>query len=263
MHSEFCNPADHYPLRIEHIMAPSQDQLAGRTELLDELVRALPLSEAAEILGPNYRRYLWRMCAVYAMPRDCGKEPKNYARALPYAEAMIAADPTADEGREARAFCLAQLAPVDYTALLADYDWLACRPLRGPAYWTYEVRNVDNTPEDNAWLVDRYSQEDLYRRTHYCLASAWAYYNLGDLSRAAEAFARGFAEPARDSFGFDPDWPVDLLPPVADDDYLLWQVHRHLQNMTYDSIPEAVRDWLGLAIRAMSPAHYARLKPDD
>jgi len=103
-------------------MAPSLDQPAGRTELLDELARDLPLSEAAEILGPDYRHYLWRMCAHYAMPRGCSKEPKNYARVLPYAEAMIAADPTADESSEARAFCLAQLVPLDYAALLADYD---------------------------------------------------------------------------------------------------------------------------------------------
>ena len=259
MHSEFCNPAAHYPYWLEHMMAPSLDQLAGRTELLDELARGLPLTEAAEILGPNYQIYLWRMCAYYAMPGSYSEEPKNYARALPYAEAMLAANPTGDEGHEARAFCLAQRAPVDYKALLVDYDWLARRPLRGRDYWNHELRDVDNEPEDNEYFVDQYTNEDLYRRTHYCLASAWAYYNLGDLSRAAEAFTRGFAEPARDSFGFDPGWPVDLLPTMADDDYLLWQANEQLRGRTYESIPQAVKYWLGLALRTMSPEHYNRV----
>ena len=258
MHSEFCNPADYYPYRIEHIMAPSLDQLAGRTDLLDELARALPLSEAAEILGEYYHIYVCQMCAYYAKPRSYSKEPKNPARALPYVEAMIAADPTADEGREARAYCLAQIAPVNYKALLADYDWLARRPLRGRDYWTHELRDVDNEPEDNEYLIDQYTNEDLYRRTHYYLASAWAHYNLGDLSSAAEAFARGFAEPARDSFGFDPDWPVDLLPPVPDDDYLRWQVDEQLRGGDYEAIPQTVKYWLGTALRTMSPEHYNR-----
>lgn len=252
MHSEFCNPADHYPHRIEHIMAPSLDQLAGRTELLDELARQLPLTEAAEILGPDYRYYLRRMCAYYGMPRNYSNEPKNYARALPYAEAMIAANLAADEGREARAFCLAQIAPVNYQALLADYDWLARRPLRGRDYWAHELRDVDNGPGDNEYFIDQYTNEDLYRRTHYCLASAWAHYHLDDFSSAAEAFARGFAEPARDSFGFDPEWPVDLLPPVPDNNYLRWQVDQQLRDGDYEAIPQPVKYWLGMALRTMS-----------
>ena len=259
MHSEFCNPADHYPHRIEHIMAPSLDRLAGRTELLDELARELPLDEAADILGPGYQDYLWDMCRQYGHPRTFKENPQNPILALPHAEAMIATNPSEDLGREIRACCLAHAISPDYAALLAEYDWLARRPLRGREYWAHRLRHIDSDPEDQEYLIDHATNEDLYRRTHYCLASAWACYHLGDLEGAAEAFARGFEEPARDDFGFDPEWPVDLLPPVADDDYLLWQVHRHLQNMTYDSIPEAVRDWLGLAIRAMSPAHYARI----
>ena len=247
-----------YPYMPEHRQAPTLDQLANRTELLNEMAQSLPLTEAPEILGPNYESYIWDMCAGYAMPRRYSKEPKNYARALPYAEAMIAANPTADEGREARIFCLAQIAPVDYTALLVDSDWLARRPLRGPEYWTFELRDVDNEPEDNAYLVDQYSNEDLYRRTHFCVVSAWACYRLGNLSGAAEAFARGFEAPARDDFGFDPDWPVDLLPPVPDDDYLLWQVRQQLRLGDYDDLPQAVRYWIGRALRALSLVGYAR-----
>ncbi|AIZ65369.1 hypothetical protein PK28_16985 (plasmid) [Hymenobacter sp. DG25B] len=249
---------DDYPYWTEHMMAPTLDQLANRTGLLDELAQALPLSEAAEILGPTYQSFLWRMCVQYAHPRMYCDYTKSPTRALPYAEAMIATNPTGDEGREIRAYCRARLEPIDYAALLADYDWLARRPLRGQDHWTYEVRNFDNTPEDNEYLVDRYTQEDLYRRTHYCLASAWTCYHLGDLSGAVEAFARAFAEPAREEFGFDPDWPVDLLPPVPDDDYLLWQVRQQIQGREYDSIPVAVKNWLGLALRTMSLVHYAR-----
>lgn len=259
MHSEFCNPADHYPYRLEHMMAPSLDQLAGRTDLLDELAQALPLAEAAEILGPNYQIYLWRACLQHALPRKSGEEQRNAALALPYAEAMIAANPTVDEGREARAFCRAHLAPLNYPALLADYDWLARRPLRGREYWTHELRDIDNEPADNEYFIDQYTHEDRYRRTHYCLASAWACYHLGNLNDATEAFARAFEDPAKDSFGFDPQWPVDLLPPVPDDDYLLWQVCQQIRGLTYETIPSAVRDWLGIALRTMSPTHYARV----
>ena len=235
---------DNYPYRMEHMMAPTLDQLAGRTKLLDELAQNLPLAEAAEILGPDYPFFLWRMCNQYANPRMFTDQPKNPALALPYAEALIVAQPDEDEGREIRTYCRARLTPPDYAALLADYDWLARRPLRGPEYWVKEVRNVDNTPEENACLVDQYTQEDLYRRTHYCLASAWACYHLGDLDGAAEAFDRGFAEPARAWFGFDPRWPVDLLPPVSDDDYLLWQASKQVRGKSYESAPMAVKDWL-------------------
>ena len=92
----------------------------------------------------------------------------------------------------------------------------------------------------------------------WSLASAWAYYRLGDPSRATEAFARGFEEPAQGTFGFDPVWPVDLLPPVPDDDYLLWQARHQVRGRTYETIPMAVKDWLGLALHTMSPGHCAR-----
>jgi len=186
------------------------------------------------------------------------EEAGNPALALPYAEAMIATNPDGDQGREIRAYCRARLAPLDYAALLADYDWLARRPLRDLAYWTCEIQNPDNTPEDNAFLADRYTQEDRYRRTHYCLASAWACYHLDDLNGATEAFTRAFAEPACAEFGFDPEWPVDLEPPVPDDDYLLWQVRQQIRGRDYESIPAAEKEWLRTALRTMSLVHYAR-----
>lgn len=46
---------------------------------------------------------------------------------------------------------------------------------------------------------------------------------------------------------------------MADDDYLLWQVRQHLRDVTYDSIPQAVKYWLGDALRTMSPEHKARV----
>ena len=50
---------------------------------------------------------------------------------------------------------------------------------------------------------------------------------------------------------------MDLLPPVPDDDYLVWQVCEQLRGRAYAAIPEAVQDWLGLALRTMSPVHCA------
>ena len=113
---------DDYPYLPEHMMAPTLDQLANRTELLDQLAQALPLTEAAEILGPAYQTYLWQMCLQHAHPRMHSDSAKSPALALPYAEAMIATKPTGDEGREIRAYCRARLEPVDYAALLADYN---------------------------------------------------------------------------------------------------------------------------------------------
>lgn len=258
MHSEFCNPADHYPHRIEHVMAPSLDQFAGQTELLDELARNLPLTEAAEILGPGYQAYLWQMCRQYGNPRTFRDNPQHPVLALPYAAAMIATNPSQDLGREIRSGCLAHAIAPDYRALLADYDWLARRPLRGRAYWTHQLRDADHDPEHTEYLIDYRTNEDLHRRTHYCLASAWAYYHLWEFGRAAEAFARGFEQPARDSFDFDPEWPVDLLPPVPDHDYLRWQVDEQLRDRAYESIPQPVKYWLGMALRTMSPEHCDR-----
>lgn len=166
---------DDYPYLPKHMMAPTLDQLANRTELLDQLAQALPLTEAAEILGPAYQTYLWQMCMQHANPRMHSDSAKSPALALPYAEVMIAANPTGDEGREIRAYCRTRLEPIDYAALLADYDWLARRPLRGRNYWIRELSGVDREPEETEYFVDHYTNEDRYRRTHYYLASAWTY----------------------------------------------------------------------------------------
>ena len=256
VHESHISPDD-YPMMLEHIMAPTLDQLAGRTELLDELAEALPLAEAAEILGPKYIHYLQEMCARNAPVRNFSSRPQNPILARPFVEALIAAQPDEEEGRELRAYCRAWQTPLDYAALLTDYDWLARRPLRDLAYWTIEVQNPNNTPEDNAYFADRYTQQDRYRRTHYCLASAWAHYRLGNLAGATEAFDRAFAEPARDDFSFDPTIPIFWLPPVPDHDYLLWQVNEQLRGRTYAAIPEAVRGWLGRALYQLSPGCYA------
>lgn len=232
-------------------MAPTSDQLAHRVELLDEMARGLSLDEVAEILGPEYLNYLRDTCYKYAKSNFFSFQPKNPALALPYANALVLACPDEDEGREMRAYCLAQLTPLDYNALLADYEWLARRPLRGRAYWAYALRDVDNEPAHNAYLVDQCTNEDLYRRTHFCLASAWACYHLNDLARAAEAFGRAFREPARDDFGFDPEWPVNMLPPVPDTGYLSWQINQHMRDGKWKTSSEAVQDWLGLALRAI------------
>lgn len=239
-----------FPEDPSHFLALYREQYSPRYREAETLLRQLPIAEAQDLLGDKYVAFLLKMCCLYAHPRAgtfVTFPRKAPALALPYAEALVRAQPAEDKGYQIRAYCRAHSGPLDarhLQLLLADYTWLANRPLCPASEWRAQFPYID------AEAAERLANEDRYYRTHFYLACAWTQYRLGDEAAADEAFARAFAEPPT-PYGFDPEWPADLLPPIADPAYLRWQIERQYRHHTRTPLPEAAQDWLGLAWRTL------------
>jgi len=233
---------DDYPQRIEHLMAPSHEQLAGIIAQVRQLANELPLAEVAELLGPTYGRYLndrFETCVRAGQP----------ALALPIAEALVAHRPDIAEYREMRAWCHAQHCPPDYTAALADYEWLASQPLPGYEHWLHVITeaNPDCSAADNADQARHEHGRDLVLYAGAWLARAWALYNLGDLAAADAAFHHALSLPGLCiDHGYDHQrWQPGMLPPAVDADFLRWR----LGQPNRVAWPEAIHEWADVVLR--------------
>jgi tetratricopeptide (TPR) repeat protein len=238
LHESYLSPDD-YPTWLEHLLAPTYERLAGIEEQVQRLARELPLAEAAELLGPCYPGYLRDMFEYWVQ----NKQP---TQALSYAEALISYDPQHPEYREMRIWCRTQCSTLDYAALLADYDWLSRQPLLGYEHWLRMTQDANpaSSEADNAEVARWEHGRDLIMHASYCLGSAWASFNLGELEAADDAFGRCFARPPHNlRHGYDHEtWRVGLLPPVPDPTYLRWQLEQP------DFWPFPVQQWAGLAL---------------
>lgn len=235
---------DDYPQRPEHALAPSYERLAGITAQVQQLASELPLSEAAELLGPAYGSYLNEQFERRAR----GRQP---AQALPYAEALVTCQPDSPDYRARRAWCYAQQSPPNYAAALADYAWLARRPRPSYEDWLRVVTeaNPDSPFAENADQARHEHGRDLVLLAGAGLACAWAYYNLGDRAAAEAAFQQALSLPDLPiDHGYDHySWQPGMLPPAVDTDFLRWRLNQP-DPRTW---PEPVQEWSGVILRRL------------